>query len=189
MNRIPNNQRRLEEAVKRAAQQGAKGRNEPDELTYIVIHKGQAIPIGQRTNELTAEGKTVSTIKAVSTDSGTTFTHVKDFVVTDCGCRLNTNSQVDKLYRCHYCGGLFCSKHITLWEKGGIAFCSNTGCLIQAKAHQLGNFTANLLAFSFAQVFGFERESCTKSVPLPIEPIEKRDGEQAAQGGASRQAE
>jgi len=151
MNRNPNTQRRIEDALKRVFQKGAH--NEPDITRYQVLINNQPHFIGERSNEL-LNGQTISNYKAQLDDQGRPFSHIKDFALLSCGCKININTQ--RIYRCHFCKGIFCHVHSTQWPSKNISFCTKTKCQILGRLYQAGHSTLKVTAFSLSQIFGLE---------------------------------
>lgn len=156
MDRRPNNQKRFEEAARRLFQRGA-GNNEPDITRYVVQINNKPFFIGERTNEI-EDGKTIATYKAQLDDQGAPFSHIKEFILCSCGCRLNINSRIQKIARCIFCQRTVCQLHSTRWKSMGIdiTFCKDKKCRIKGKLLQLGFYTAQSLKFSLSIIFGFE---------------------------------
>ena len=162
MNRRTSNQRRFEDAIRRLFQRGAGGQRESDITRYKVLIDRDPYLIGERTNEI-IEGKTVSTYTAQLDDSGSPFSHVKDFILCSCGCKINIKAH--KVRRCFFCKQIVCEAHSTKWRSKNVTFCNKPKCYILGRFFQLIFYTYQLIKFSISMIFGLKRESSHPTFP------------------------
>jgi len=173
MNRRANNQRRLEDAFRKLFQKGATGQSEFDISRYKVLIDKDPYLIGERTSEI-IEGKTVSTYTAQLDDSGTPFSHIKDFILCSCGCKINI--KVHKVNRCLFCKQIICECHSINWKN--ITFCKkpSSKCYAIGRLLQLGYYTLKSIQFSISMIFGLKSEPSHPAFPSVKRGVEDSEG-------------
>ncbi len=157
MTRQPNNQEKLDQAMRRMVEKGAQ-QSEPDITRNIVWVNGKPKIIAEKFNEI-RDGKTITIYSARLDDSGQAYSHIRDVIVTDCGCQLNIRN--NEIVRCFLCHKTLCLHHSVQWHSKDLSFCRKplSLCWIAGRFYQTLTLVKRLFVFSICNIFGIERQA------------------------------